>query len=87
MTTEDANGDDVPVGDDVPSGDEAPAESPLAQTAESGGDPRIAEALQRLNDLGDRPVEEHVDAYEDVHRVLAETLSDAQQDRPDDRRT
>lgn len=43
-------------------------------------DPRIAEALERLEGLADRPPAEHVEVYEDVHRVLQETLAEAQRD-------
>jgi hypothetical protein len=40
-------------------------------------DPRIAAAVARLDTLGDRPPVEHVEVYEDVHRVLQESLADA----------
>jgi hypothetical protein len=43
----------------------------------TGADPRIAAAVARLDGLGDRPPVEHVEVYEDVHRVLQESLADA----------
>lgn len=56
----------------------------------TGGDPRIAAAVARLDALGERPPAEHVEVYEDVHRVLQDALADAQADGrpgdPDDRR-
>lgn len=53
------------------------------QQDESGSpaDPRIAAALARLEELTGRPPEEHAEVYEDVHRVLAESLADAQAER------
>ena len=44
------------------------------------GDPRVAAAVRRLEELGGSPPEEHVEVYEQVHQVLQETLGDAQQD-------
>ena len=43
-------------------------------------DQRISDAVGRLEGLAQRPPEEHVEVYEDVHRVLHESLSDAQAD-------
>jgi hypothetical protein len=40
-------------------------------------DPRIAAAVARLDGLADAPPVEHVEVYEDVHRVLQESLADA----------
>ena len=50
------------------------------------GNPRIAEAVARLQALGDSPPEQHIEVYEELHRVLHEALNDAQQpsDRPGD---
>jgi len=63
--------DGTPMHEDVPSDPSAP------------GDLRVAAAVRRLEELGDSPPEEHVEVYEQVHRVLQETLGDAQQDRSD----
>ena len=41
------------------------------------GDPRIAAAVARLDGLTDTPPAEHVEVYEDVHRVLQDALADA----------
>ena len=61
--------------------DEQPVdEQPVS---DAPGDPRVAAAVARLGELGDSPPEEHVEVYEQVHQVLQETLSDAQQDRPE----
>ena len=40
-------------------------------------DPRIAAAVARLVGLTDTPLVEHVEVYEDVHRVLQDALADA----------
>ena len=40
-------------------------------------DPRIAAAVARLDALSDQPPVEHVEVYEEVHRVLQESLADA----------
>jgi hypothetical protein len=45
-------------------------------------DLRIAQALSRLEGLADKAPDEHVEVYEDVHRVLHESLAQAQQQRP-----
>jgi hypothetical protein len=41
------------------------------------GDPRVAAAVARLDELGDTPPAEHVEVYEDAHRVLQDALADA----------
>ena len=68
--------------------DEQPVDEPAvevgpAEPSDAPGDPRVAAALQRLEELGDSPPEEHVELYEQLHQVLQETLGDAQQDRSD----
>ena len=40
-------------------------------------DPRIAAAVARLDALSDTPPAEHVEVYEQVHRVLQDALADA----------
>jgi hypothetical protein len=40
------------------------------------GVPAADEARERLADVDDAPLEEHVDVYEDVHRRLQEGLAD-----------
>jgi hypothetical protein len=45
--------------------------------AEDVRDPRIAAAVARLDGLTDTPPVEHVEVYEDVHRVLQDALADA----------
>jgi hypothetical protein len=40
-------------------------------------DPRVAAAVARLDELGDNPPADHVEVYEDVHRVLQDALADA----------
>ena len=40
------------------------------------GEPRVDDALGRLNDLTSLPVHEHVAVFEDVQRRLHETLAD-----------
>jgi hypothetical protein len=72
--------DEAPV-DEAPV-DEAPVED-VRPDPTAPGDPRVAAAVRRLEELGDSPPEEHVEVYEQVHQVLQETLGDAQQDRSD----
>lgn len=58
-------------------------EQAAEQSAADGpSDPRLAEAVARLQGLAEKPPEEHVEVYEDVHRALQQSLSDAQADRP-----
>ena len=75
--------DEGPV--DEGSVDEGPVDEQQVdeQPVDTQGDPRVAAAVQRLEELGDSPPEEHVEVYEQVHQVLQETLSDAQQDGPE----
>lgn len=39
-------------------------------------DPRVEEAVARLAALDERPVEEHADVYDEVHRLLQRILGD-----------
>jgi hypothetical protein len=48
-----------------------------APDVEEVRDPRIAAAVARLDGLTDTPPVEHVEVYEDVHRVLQDALADA----------
>jgi hypothetical protein len=54
---------------------QAPADEATDPTV---ADPRIADAIERLERLAERPPAEHVEVYEDVHRVLQESLAEAQ---------
>ena len=40
------------------------------------GEPRVDDALARLNEIPGLPVNEHVEVFEDVQRRLHETLAD-----------
>jgi hypothetical protein len=59
--------------DDGP--DEAPADEDLV-----AGEGPVATAVARLDSLVDLPPAEHVDVYEDVHRVLQDALAEAAHD-------
>ena len=50
---------------------------PVHVDVEDVRDPRIAAAVARLDGLTDTPLVEHVEVYEDVHRVLQDALADA----------
>jgi hypothetical protein len=64
--------------------DAPPDAQPDAQPdVPAGADPRVAAAVERLDGLGDVPVAEHVEVYEDVHQVLQESLAEAQDDGAD----
>lgn len=39
-------------------------------------DPRVEEAFARLAVLDERPVEEHAEVYDEVHRLLQGALGD-----------
>ena len=56
--------------------DEAPADQTIA-------DPAVEAAVRRLAGLADRPPEEHVEVYDDVHRALHAALTDAADHRGD----
>ena len=45
------------------------------ETSETG-DPRVDDALVRLRDVAQAPVDEHVAIYDDVHRRLQDALVD-----------
>jgi len=74
---------DEPVPDDQPDDrpnvqpDDLPEVTVSEVTASDGADPRVAAAVARLDELGDTPPAEHVEVYEDVHRVLQDALADA----------
>jgi len=53
-----------------------------AVTQPSTGDPRVDEALSRLDELGGLPVSEHPAVFEHVHRRLAEALGELGPDSP-----
>jgi hypothetical protein len=59
--------------------DEHPHEPPDHGTVPAAEvtDPRIAAAVERLDGLADQPPVEHVEVYEEVHRVLQDSLADA----------
>ena len=42
--------------------------------------PAVAAATARLDGLGERPPEEHVEVYDEVHQVLQRSLAEAQTD-------
>jgi hypothetical protein len=69
--------------DEVAELDEAAAEShALDETAEPDdaapdADPRVRDAVRRLDDLSDLPPAEHVEVYEAVHSSLQESLAAA----------
>jgi hypothetical protein len=48
----------------------------------STGDAEVDSALRRLEDLDDRPVDEHAAVYEDVHRRLGRVLDGSADGQP-----
>lgn len=83
MSDEDAQAPESPAADGpAPGGRPAPDEPefPAAEPPGPTGDPRVDAAMARLGELGARPVSEHVEIYEDVHRRLQELLASADQD-------
>ena len=53
------------------------AQQPAAADWGAVTDPRIAAAVARLDRLAESPPVEHVAVYEEVHRVLQDSLADA----------
>jgi hypothetical protein len=47
------------------------------EVAASVGDPRVRDAVRRLDTLSDLPPAEHVEVYESVHSSLQESLAEA----------
>lgn len=64
--------------------DEAPPEgSPDGDIEhESLGDPRVDEAVARLDELAQSPVSDHVAVFDDIHGRLRGALEDAAVDQP-----
>lgn len=48
---------------------------PVPGPAGAARPPGVAQALQRLDDLPERPVAEHVEVFDAVHRALQDTLA------------
>jgi hypothetical protein len=69
------DGQDEPGGDDARNGE-------VAHQPESLGDPRVDEAVDRLDDLSQRPVGDHVAVFDDIHNRLRGALEDAAVDQP-----
>ena len=70
-------GTEVDVFDEAP--DDRPDEAPADEDLVEGVGP-VATAVARLDSLADLPPAEHVEVYEDVHRVLQDALADAAHD-------
>ncbi|HEV8055890.1 MAG TPA: hypothetical protein VGP51_05330 [Nocardioidaceae bacterium] len=54
--------------------------SATAEYDPAGGpftDPRVADAVARVGRLGQRPVEEHVLVYDEIHQSLRDVLTTA----------
>ena len=76
---DDSDDDDVDFDDEL---DEHVEAQPVAKshvtmsTLPVTGEPRVDDALSRLQDITALPVSEHVPVYDDVRRRLHDTLSD-----------
>jgi hypothetical protein len=66
----------VPATADAPA-DRVPVATPAATAGDVAGtgDPRVDDALGRLDRLDDLPVSEHVAEYDAVHRALQDALT------------
>jgi hypothetical protein len=53
-----------------------PETRPEARPVAPTGEPRVDEALRRLDELGDLPVSEHPQIFERVHSQLVEVLGE-----------
>jgi hypothetical protein len=56
------------------------SEHPEQEDATRFGDARVGAAVARTEALEDRPVSEHVEVFDDVHRVLRDLLADPDED-------
>jgi len=70
--TDQPGGDTEPASSDPTSTEAGATAEPLARTGVAAAD----SAADRLDELEDAPLEEHVEIYEDVHRRLQEGLAD-----------
>lgn len=57
---------------------EGTGKTPAAE--ESFGDARVDAAVARSDGLHDRPVEEHVEVFDEIHRSFREALDDPEAD-------
>ena len=65
------------------SADVAPrVESTADSTTESTGHPAVDQVLERLAELDDVPVDQHVSIFDAVHRDLRDALVAASDDQP-----
>lgn len=60
----------------LPPGEAGPGGPQPGTTPPQTGDPRVDEAVARLDDLPGLPAAEHPAVFEYVHEQLAETLGD-----------
>jgi hypothetical protein len=88
VTERQHEGDDAAARADEPGAAEAaPDEASPLEDAPSVADPRVRDAVRRLNELADLPPAEHVEVYEAVHSSLQESLAEASRqadESPDD---
>jgi hypothetical protein len=54
-----------------------PATEPEYDEAAPAADPRVRDAVRRLDELSDLPPADHVEVYEAVHSSLQESLAEA----------
>ena len=55
---------------------DAASDETLDEDGSAGAHSEVRSAMRRLDGLGDRPVEEHPEVYEEVHSVLRRSLDD-----------
>ena len=55
---------------------DAASHETLDEDGPAGAHGEVRSAMRRLDELGDRPVEEHPEVYEEVHSVLRRSLDD-----------
>jgi hypothetical protein len=56
------------------------SEQPTQDTSTRFGDTRVDAAVSRTEALEDRPLSEHVEVFDEVHRDLRDLLADPDQD-------
>lgn len=63
--------------DDTPhSDDDQQDRGPTGAPEHDYGDPRVDSAVARTDGLDERPVSDHVEVFDEVHRSFRETLDD-----------
>ena len=67
--------------DPRPADEDGAQERSVVEERQSSGDARVDQALTRLAELDDLAVTEHVPVYDDVNRLLQDSLADLDEEQ------